>query len=685
MTKLAAGVTAGYKTIGAAATLSVTAADAAASAALSFDGVSDEITSVTVGGAALNTVTLSGSLTDTSEDKINTIALNVNAGATQTGLTLNTAFNSNVTLTGAALATVNAAGSTGGVNVGAGGRAEVQTVAIPALAIADTFDLVAGTVTLSSSLAAASADELLADLQADADYATAPFTVALNAGKTALVLTWKNAGDVASLATLTKDPSGTPSTTTAVETVKGSAGLSTIHTITTGTGDDTVSNAFATTATQGASVTTGEGKDTIVIMTTGTGTTTVDAGAGNDTITLVKSAGNKLNVTGGAGDDVVNLSGVLATSDVVDGGDGIDTIAVAGSTTARTDDDFIVLNSLLKNFETLKLTSAEGTTLATGLNLDKLGANYTTVEFAASSFADNVGAQKLIANGALTAEAKGYVADDAGTAGVDEQVYAGSLNITSKGTATVTATAETVALTVDASKADVTTTLAGFAKTATVTLVTATDDKGTVATTDDDLFSAAFSLTNHASNANNDLTSLTITGNGTATVMNVDTTKLVTIDASALNSVDIKGKAAAGLDYTSTNTLAETIKLGAGLDVVKLNASTYGAVNAKTFDTVEGLNLVLDSTGTALDATKSDDIAVGSLTGFKKFTTTQTDLDLALKDAAVSTTGDNLVFQLGGNTYIYSDTGANGTVDGNDVLVKLVGTVDLDALIVALG
>ena len=210
VTKLAAGVTAGYKTIGPAATLSVTAADAAASAALSFDGVSDEITSVTVGGAALNTVTLSGSLTDTSEDKINTIALNVNAGATQTGLTLNTAFNSNVTLTGAALATVNAAGSTGGVNVGAGGRAEVQTVAIPALNIGDTFDLVAGTVTLSSSLAAASADELLADLQADADYATAPFTVALNAGKTALVLAWKNTGDVTSLATLTKDPTGSP-------------------------------------------------------------------------------------------------------------------------------------------------------------------------------------------------------------------------------------------------------------------------------------------------------------------------------------------------------------------------------------------------------------------------------------------------------------------------------------------
>ncbi len=91
----------------------------------------------------------------------------------------------------------------------------------------------------------------------------------------------------------------------------------------------------------------------------------------------------------------------------------------------------------------------------------------------------------------------------------------------------------------------------------------------------------------------------------------------------------------------------------------------------------------------ARPADEQDTIKVGALTGFTKFTTTQTDLDLALKDAAVFAVSgankDNVVFQLGGDTYIYSDTGANGTVDSGDVLVKLTGTVDLDALVIALG
>ncbi|OMG65224.1 hypothetical protein AUR61_009565 [Stutzerimonas balearica] len=475
---------------------------------------------------------------------------------------------------------------------------------------------------------------------------------------------------------------------TSVNTSAGAGGVTfdgttQVQTITTGAGKDDITTSFATTATKAATITTGAGDDNIVVTTTGTGLTSVDAGAGDDTIDVTKVAGNKLSILGGDGNDDITLSGAaLATSDVIDGGAGTDTIAVAGSATARTDDDFIVLNSLLKNFETLQLTSAEGTDLASGLDVAKLAANYTTIDFAAASFADNVGTQKLVANGNLEAEAAGYDASGA------ETVYAGSLNVTEKATGTVTATAQSVALTVDASTAAVTGTLAGDVKSATVTLVQGVNDGGTPTdATDDAFFAAAATVTNNATLA--ELTSLTLSGNGSATVTNVATTKLVTVDASGLNSVDIAGDAAAGLTYTSANALAETIKLGNGIDSVTLNASTYGAVNAKTFDTVQGLNLVLDAAdATALDAS-SDTITVGALNTSKAFTSTQTTLDLALKDAAAST-DNNLVFTIASGadagTYIYADVGATaGSVDSTDVLVKLVGTIDLDALVVALG
>ena len=101
-------------------------------------------------------------------------------------------------------------------------------------------------------------------------------------------------------------------------------------------------------------------------------------------------------------------------------------------------------------------------------------------------------------------------------------------------------------------------------------------------------------------------------------------------------------------------------------------------------DTVTGLKLVLNSAGDALAST-SDHITVGAVdASVMKFTTTQTDIDLALKDAAASS-HDSLVFQLGGDTYIFHDAGTVGQIDAADTVVKLTGTVDLNALVLALG
>jgi len=456
----------------------------------------------------------------------------------------------------------------------------------------------------------------------------------------------------------------------------------TVSTIATGTGADTVTINFATaaavgsTAAKNASVSTGAGKDVINVLTTGNGLTTVDAGAGDDTINVTKSADARLNISAGEGNDTVAISGAaLSTNDVIDGGAGIDTISVAGKAT-RTADDFIVFNKLVKNFETIKFT---GATAEGALDASLLGANYTTIDLNTGSVVKNVGTQSIVANGGLTVTATGYTAAE----GTTKAVYGGTLNITEKATGTVTANADVVKLTVAAgTTGDVTGTLAGDAKSAIVTLTNALNAAGDTDTI------AKFSLTTaESATGNAALTSVTLSGNGSASITNADKTALVNVDASALGGkltvgADA-GDAIVGLTYVSDNTAVETIKLGAGIDSVTLNASNYGAV-----DTVTGLNLVLAADGKSLDAT-SDKLIIDGINGAVKFTTTQTDFDLALKDAATyqvnGADANTVVFSFGGDTYVYQDVGTGNTVGADDVVVKLTGAINLDALVVALG
>jgi hypothetical protein len=316
-----------------------------------------------------------------------------------------------------------------------------------------------------------------------------------------------------------------------------------------------------------------------------------------------------------------------------------------------------VFNKMVTGFETISFSSAEG-----ALDASKLAATYTGIDLADGSTVSGVTTQAITAHGTL---------DVSGS---------GTLNVTEQADGTITATSDALNLTVKAAAGnDVTATLAGNGthagdvKTATVTL-TNTVDSASNPTVDR---VAHFSLTADGT-TDKSLTTLTLNGSGDATVNNNDGSKLVTVDATGLNGTSAvaanHGAALHGLTYVSTNTAAETIKLGAAVDVITLNASTYGAV-----DTVTGLTLVVKNG--ALDST-SDHLSVG-VTGFEKFTTTQTDLDLALKDAAASAK-DSLVFQLGGDTYVYHDAGTVGQIDAADTVVKLTGTVDLDALVLSL-
>jgi hypothetical protein len=497
-----------------------------------------------------------------------------------------------------------------------------------------------------------------------------------------------------------------------------------VQSVTTGAGDDAVSISFATSAASGsvaaknATVSTGAGDDVITVATTGNGLTTVDAGAGDDDITVTKAAG-ALSISGGAGDDTVTLLGdALAITDVIDGGAGNDTIALAGTTAARSDDDFIVLTKLIKNFESLEFTSAEGFVAGAvggagevALEASKL-TSYSSFTFdAGDSFIKGVAAAQSVVVGraatSVTATAAGYTPQPA--TGGAATVYGGTLNISDSvdtTASTVVARADTVNLTVkaintrtDAALASTDVTLTGDVKTAVVTInngvaavdgVTLHDNQAnvviTTGTTNNSLAG------NTAESQLGNLTTLTLSGSGSAKVTNVEGTKLVTVDATALGGTytvtadgHTKGGATVGLVYSTTNTAVETIKLGAGIDDVTFSAasSTYGALGSYKADTVTGLKLVLNADKTAL-AASSDKLHIATTGDIFKETTTQTDLDLALKGFAAAHVSGTVVFAFGGDTYVYSDTVGAGTVDSADILVKLTGAIDLDALKLAL-
>ena len=725
--KLAATTTAAFESIETAG-LTVTADAAAASANVALDKVKSIATTNVVtlnvnadaANAALAAVNVAGNIVQ----KNTTQAANAKAEVQTIDFASTTRTDGNITVGGVTVAVlaadspeqtaakvqaaINAQTLTSpasGGNVTATVSGTVVTVTFPAGTDVTPITVASGTSAITGTPAVT---EVTAGAAAVPAAAAASLALNVTLGKDVQAATVNTA--VKSTLTI-ENATGSTKNLTSVDASASTGDITytsadaQVATIKTGAGKDAVTLATALDATtKAASISTGAGDDTLNVTAgaaaavTGGTTVTVDAGEGKDTINLTVSANTVYDVKAGAGDDTVVITGTVKTTDKIDGGDGVDMVSITGKTNYLAD-DYIVVNKVLTNFETLKLTGAA----VTDLDAAKLAANYTTLDLFAASTVDNVSTQALIANGALNAEAAGYksAAESVAAGGANAIVYAGTLNITDKGLANaadaIVARAETVNLTITGGKANAVAAnnavLTGEAKTVTVNLSAGTDTKTTATDTSDDTLVASQVTIAQGNAASTDalkaMTSLTLSGNGTAIVSNtaaVAEYSLVTVDASALNSVDAKSVAVTGLQYTSYNTKAETIKLGAGLDTVTLNASTYGKV-----DTITGLNLVLNSAKTALDLTKSDVLNIsgfGDLTAAGKMTTTHTDLDLALKDAAgyqVSGTDvDVVAFQLGGDTYLFSDKGTAGSVDAADIVVKLTGTVDLDTLVLAL-
>lgn len=418
---------------------------------------------------------------------------------------------------------------------------------------------------------------------------------------------------------------------------------------------------------------TGSGDDTVTLNTTFSDDVTsasVETGAGDDEITLAATNAGDVTADAGAGDDTVNVAAVdaLSTDSSVDGGEGTDTLAITDSEgVSLVAEDYTLLNAIFSNFEELSFGGA-----AT-FDASRL-ADYKSFTLEAGGTVTEVADDQAITTAAaLNVTAAGYEEAE----GDEDTVYAGNLDVTANGTTTVTAEAESIDLTAAATEgAAAAVTLAGDVKEATINVNTFVDE----ATNTDN---GASVTVNTADGALDALTTLTLAGNGSASVNNGNGTSLVTVDASALNSVDAEGKAAAGLNYNSSNAAAETVTLGDGLDDITLGASTV----AKT-DTIVGFNLATNEAG-EFDMDASDDLVFEGLgegvTAIGEIEAASLDLALikALDDE--SDAADGIIFDFDGDTYVYVDNGdaegaATGTVDDSDSLVKLAGGVDQDLL-----
>jgi len=315
-------------------------------------------------------------------------------------------------------------------------------------------------------------------------------------------------------------------------------------------------------------------------------------------------------------------------------------------------------------------------------------------------------AQALTFSDSGSAQSELYILN-ASTAGIAANLtatqYGGALGITTSGSGkTITTLADSVTLNVNdiisssapnTIRAASSITLTGDVKTATVNLA-ASANYATGPTTDI-ISSITVTPTNTASNSNfsalGGLTSLTLKGVGTAMVDNsansgsASYSKLVTIDASGLGGVfgtydtTNAGLQLGSLRVTTNTYLAETVTLGSGKDLVNVNST------ADKTDTINGFSLVMNSDGT-VNSTKSDTLGIMHSAAFVKVTTglTGTTLGAVLTQVA-ALASDNVVFQYGGDTYLFVDATGAGVLDSSDTVVKLTGLIDLDGLVLAQG
>ncbi|KON81102.1 hypothetical protein PA01_05285 [Azoarcus sp. PA01] len=440
------------------------------------------------------------------------------------------------------------------------------------------------------------------------------------------------------------------------------------------TGDITYTSAD----TEVATIKTGAGNDDVVIRTVTSNVVgavvnaLVETGAGNDAIDVQTTGTGTTTVNAGDGDDVVTLTNGLNTATRIDGGAGSDAIELAGKTLVA--EDYVLYGNAVSNVEKIEFTGAT----AAVVDASKL-AEFGTFAFAgnATDSVTEASAAALETAFNLQAFSTGYKADSAADADTLTDAYGGNLSITQTGTGIIDAFAASAALAVKAGTAgNVFSIVTGDVQSLGITLTNgANSDTNPTA----DTLSSA--LVDVIGGENAALTSLTLSGNGSATV--IGGAKLATIDASGLGGTLAYGATAGnvtgGLTFISDATVTESIKVGAGTDALII-ASTYDKMDTITgFDAVKETNDfksttdVLNFAGVALDGLVTGEATKVTLSA------NATTLDLAFVEAAAADAtlggGDAVFFQFEGNTYLFSNQGT-AALEAGDLAVKVVGLVD---------
>jgi hypothetical protein len=675
----------------------LTAANTAASTALTADTAAANALSVATTNAVGATASISGS----SQFAGATQVWLVGAGSNRTNLTVSATQTAGLDAVTGLSNTINF-GATGSLAVKGSDGAITVTGAASGLSISGTGTTAtgltlsqAGTVTATTGVKTLNVNTTGASV---IDASGMPQLTTVNIGDVGAV-TFKGTNKVASITS-----TGTGADTVRINTATIPDDLTTpsvnetVNAVaSTGAGNDLVN--VSTTGTGTTTITTGAGTDRVYVQTLSTGVTSIDTGDDNDNVHLNVSLGDRPNLT-------------------INAGAGTDTLHIAGSVAPFTSVDYARMNAALSGFEAVNFTTAvagvdvsklnigtlTGFTFTSGANvITEVGAG-TTLTIAAratdntpSDFVPSLGASTFTS---LNATAAGYVVG--GTNGSTATAYGGALTVSNAGNILILkGSSATVGVTASSTVAP-TATMGGTnpasdlqSLTVNLSSTRKTDGTGSMAT-----FNAG-TITNTLTPASfgehlEGLTSLKVNGSGVFTIntsgVNDPTlVRLTTIDLSGMTALSTinpdTGAVVTPNVSTSTVTLngnaAETVILGGARDTVNATTSTFARM-----DTITGFQLTANATTpTLVDANRSDVLNVGT-TVFAKFTTTASTLIGALTDAGASSTA-RLVFQFGGDTYVYVDLQTGGTsiagLDEGDTLVKLTGNYDLDLLIQAPG
>lgn len=558
----------------------------------------------------------------------------------------------------------------------------------------------------SDVLASLTVSGTVADTNSNGTIADTDVTLVVGADITAV----KVASSVATNLTVDDSAVGTDAVTSV--DLSGSTGAITfvgdadITTITGGAGKDTLTiatttvkdnSATAADETVSATLNSGAGNDSITVSTTGTGATTVITGAGNDTVS-VTTRSDVLKVDLGDGADSFSTTGVAITAaDTIDAGAGVDTLLLS-----------LVGSANVGAFKNFDVFDTKGMT--TSLDLDILSTNNTVTEIVGSAPTTAAVTLSNVGTG-VNFRATADIGVAAANVVTLTQKTAGALTVTldADETATADTAIDTAGMRVVASNATAVTAVFDAAYKASIAgETTAGDNVSTInlstgAATSVSVVSGgalahnALVLTDATSGTGaGKLATLTITGDRDLTISSYTvataTNSLSTVDASAST-----GGLTASLAILKNE---GALKLGSGVDTITVtNVSTQAGVESITgFEKAAAVSISVaagDAVAKAAAIADADVLSLGTAAVADSAGGVFTDGTIAngvltftgagpgtlaaayaIADVAAETTGETVLFQYLGDSYVFTQTGAAA-----DIIVKLTGVTGVTNLV----